>query len=133
MDAVELEVDQSFELDGQDFLIPTRIERELVVGEHVSAPLGVGEMRQRDGRDRFPAQQLRRLDAAVTGDDLAVTRDQHRVGEPEPLDRRGDLPNLLFGMRARVARIRLERGYRPLDQLLLRPHPNHSCYPRAVL
>jgi hypothetical protein len=37
---------------------------------------------------------------------LAIITDQHRIGESEPLDAVRDLPNLLLGMRARVAIIR---------------------------
>ena len=118
---IELEVDQRLQLDGEDLLVPPGIERELVVGQHVGAPLGLGEMRQRDGRHRLPFEQLGRFDPAVAGDDLAIVGDKHRVGEPEPLDRRGDLLDLLLGMRARVARIRTERGDRPLDRCVQFP------------
>ena len=39
---VEVEVDQRLQLDREDLLVPAGIERELVVGEHVGPPLGLG-------------------------------------------------------------------------------------------
>ena len=38
-------IDQRLELDREDFLVPPGIERELVVGQHIGAPLGLGEVR----------------------------------------------------------------------------------------
>jgi len=102
-------------LNGEDLLVPPGIERELVVGKDVGAPLGRGEMRQRERGNGLPLEQLCRFYPAMSRDDLAIVRDQYRVSEPEPLDGRCDLLDLLFGMRARVTRIWLERSYRPLD------------------
>jgi hypothetical protein len=48
----------------------------------------------------------------MTGDDHAGIIDQHRVGEPEGADAVGDLPDLAFGMGARVAWIGLQAGDR---------------------
>ena len=50
---VELEVDQSLQLDREKLPIPARIERKLVVRQHVGTSPGLGEMRQRQGRHRF--------------------------------------------------------------------------------
>ena len=44
---IELEVDQRLQLDREDLLVPAGVERQLVVGEHIGAALGVGEVRQR--------------------------------------------------------------------------------------
>ena len=69
---IELQVDQRLQLDREDLLVPPGIERELVVGEHVGAPLGIGEMRQGQGRHPLHPKQLGRLDPAVPGNDLAI-------------------------------------------------------------
>lgn len=53
---VELEVDHRLKLDGEEFLVPAGIERELVIGEHIRAPLGFGEVRERDGGHRLPLE-----------------------------------------------------------------------------
>jgi hypothetical protein len=37
---IEVEVDQALELDREHFPVPTGIEGELVVGDHVGSPLG---------------------------------------------------------------------------------------------
>ena len=47
---------------------------------------------------------------------------QHRIVEAEDADALGDLPDLLIRMRARVARIRLERG----DRAHLHRQPRES-------
>jgi len=114
---IEVEGDQRLQLDCKDLLVPACIERELIVGQHVGAPLGFGEMGKSDGRHCLPAKQLRRFDPSVTRHDLAVVRNEHGVCEPEPLDRGSDPPDLLFGMGARVARVRAQRGDRPLPDL----------------
>src|SRR5690606_31166446 len=104
------EVDQRLQLDRKDLLVPGSIERELVVGKDVGPSFGVGEVRQRQARHCLSAEQVGRLDAAMTGDDLAVIRHEHRVGEPKALDRGGDLLELFRGMGARVIRVRAERS-----------------------
>ena len=50
--------------------------------------------------------------AAVTGDDAAIGIDEHRVGEAELSDRRGDLRHLGIGVCARVASVGDQLGNR---------------------
>ena len=114
---LEVEIDQRLQLDCQDFLISAGIEREHVVRNHIRAAFGLGEVREGDRRHRLPLQELCCLDPPMTGDDLAIMGDEDWVGEPKPLDRRCDLPDLLFGMRPRVARERAERRDRPIYNL----------------
>jgi len=59
--------------------------------------------------------------AAVAGDDHVVGANQHRIDETELGDRGGDLRNLSFRMRPRVANI----GNQPLDRprLDIEVHP----------
>ena len=68
---IELQVDEGLELDGQHLLVPTGIERELVVGEHVCPPLGLGEVRERIV-GTFSTEQLGGLDPAMAGNDFAL-------------------------------------------------------------
>ena len=58
----------------------------------------------------------------MAGNDVAGIRDKHRVGEPEALDRRGDLLDLLLGVGARVARVGSKGGNLALDQVLIGLH-----------
>jgi len=73
-------------------------------------------VRQRDRRHRREPDVLCREQAAVSRDDAAVSVDQDRVGEPERLDRRGDLLDLLLRMGARVTRIGDKARRRPVAE-----------------
>jgi hypothetical protein len=68
-------------------------------------------VRQTKGRDALDLEKLSGFDAAMSGDDPAIITDQHRIGESEPSDAVRDLPNLLLGMRPRVAIIRAQSRY----------------------
>ena len=54
------------------------------------------------------AEQFRRCYAAVTGDDLSLVIDEHRIAKAKSLDAFGDLADLLFGMCSRIAPVRSE-------------------------
>jgi hypothetical protein len=51
----------------------------------------------------------------MPSDDLAVIADQHRIGEAEPLDAVGDLPDLLFGVSPGIAGVR-PQGATSIDE-----------------
>jgi hypothetical protein len=53
-------------------------------------------VRQPDRRYNLHVQQLCRLHASVTRDDLIAVVDKHRIAEPKPLDALGDLLDLLL-------------------------------------
>ena len=112
---VDVEVGEILELDREQVPIPAGILGELVVGDHISADIRLAHARQLDGRDRHAAEQLRGRDTAMPGDDAVRIIDQDRIGESEPPDRRGDLLNLLCGMRARIACSGLQRRNRLVD------------------
>jgi hypothetical protein len=116
---IEVELDQPLQLNGEDLAIPAGLLGQPVVGEHVGPLLGLGEMREPNGRDGGEADQLGRLDPSVTGDDLAGIVDQHRVRKAEPFDAVGDLPDLLLRMSARVVLIGLQPAQRAELDLLL--------------
>ena len=78
---------------------------KLVVGKNVSALLRFREMLEPDCRHSRKAEQFRRFDATVAGDDAVVLVNQDRIVEPERLDAGGDLGDLLRAVGARVARV----------------------------
>ena len=55
---VELEIDQTLQLDREDLPVPAGVERELVVGKHVGAALGGAQVRQAQRRDLFQPRSL---------------------------------------------------------------------------
>ncbi len=46
---VEFRIDQELQLSAQNILIPAGIQRQLVIGQNIGAPLALREMRQPDG------------------------------------------------------------------------------------
>ena len=107
----EFELQEALELDGEQLPVPARVFGKLVVGDDVGADLGGREVREADRRHLLDAEPYRRFDAAVAGDDAAVTIDQHRVGKPKPLDAVRDLADLFFfGVGPGVGDPGLERG-----------------------
>src|SRR5580704_789859 len=95
-------------MNGQCGVVPGRSIRELVIGQHVSSGLILGQMFQTDDGDLRAAVELGRLKAAVAGYDLLVPVDQNRRVEAERFDAAGDRPDLLAAVLARIGRIGLE-------------------------
>jgi hypothetical protein len=113
---VEIDIDETLQLNRQQLAVPTRIEGQLVVGQHIGAPLGGAQMRQTYRRDALQSEQLCGLDSAVAGDDPAVLSDQNWIVESELPDAVRDLSDLLLGMGARIARMGPQaRGRHGLD------------------
>jgi hypothetical protein len=88
-----------------------------VFGDHVGATLRLREMVENDDRDGLKPELPRGFEPAVTGDHLAIARDQDRVGPTELDDARCDLRHLLRRVGPRVARI----GRQPIEGPLLDP------------
>ena len=105
---IEIKVDQTLQLDRQELPIPARIKGELVVRNHVGAPFCFSEVRQPQRRNCGLSKEPDSLHAAVAGNDLVGVADQHRVVKPEPFYASGDLLDLLSGMSAGVAWIRVQ-------------------------
>src|SRR5208283_4919581 len=80
----------------------------LIVGQHVSSGLRLGQVLEPDDRDFGALVEFRRLVAAMAGDDLLVPVDQNRSVEAEGGDAAGDRPDLLAAVLARIGRIWLE-------------------------
>ena len=116
---IELELGKRLELDRQDLAIPAGQLGQPVVGDHIGPALGLREMVEFDRRNLEHAKLLGRGDASVAGHDLAVATDQDRVGESELADRRGDLRDLLCGMRPRIALV----GRKLVDPSIDDPEP----------
>jgi hypothetical protein len=103
-----LQIRERTQLDGERATIPAGIEGELVVGQCIGLALRRIEARQAKRRHTFQAQKPSGFQAAMPGDDFVVIVDEDRIGEAEPGDAVGDLPDLLFGMRAGIAGKRLQ-------------------------
>ena len=99
-----IEFDQALKLDGEQLAVPARVFGKLIVGDDIGADLGLGQVLEANGRDLLYAEQLGRLDAAMTGDDAARGVDQHGVGPTEFFDAVGDLADLLLRVSPRVGR-----------------------------
>jgi hypothetical protein len=63
----------------------------------------VGQTQRRDAQH---PKKLCGFHPAVPGDDLVIVADQDRIGEAEPPDAVGDLPDLLPGMGPGIAPVR---------------------------
>ena len=127
---VEFEVDQPLQLDCEDLAVPAGVQRQLIVGNHICPPLGLGEVRQRHGWHRGQAEQPGRHHPTVPRDDLARVADQHRVSKPEPRDAVGDLPNLLLAVGSGVRSEWLQRRRRLVNDFV--PSVFHRCVPPSV-
>jgi len=79
------------------------------VGEPKCLLLNLRETRQRDRGYFRKAEFLRCAKPTMSSDQTTVFVDQDRIGEAELPNRADDLLNLSFRVRARIARIRLER------------------------
>ncbi|CAM3827112.1 hypothetical protein CADE109221_11800 [Castellaniella denitrificans] len=103
---VVVHVRQIPQLGGEHRLVPARVQRQLVIGDHVGAFLGVCQVAQAQARHFGHAQPGGGQDAAVARNDAALGVNQDRVRETELPDRRHDLGHLRIAVRAAVARIR---------------------------
>ena len=97
-------------VQGGDFclehrIVPARIFRDPVVGNHQRPALRFRKMRKHDDRNLGEPKLLSGENAAVAGDDHIVGADQHRVHEAELGNRARDLRNLIARMRPSVADI----------------------------
>ena len=108
---VEFKVEQALQLDREDFFVPPGVKRQLVVGQDVSAPLRLGQMRERDRGNGFHPEELGSLDTAMTSDDIAIIRDEDWVGEAELFNRLRNLLDLRLRMRACIAGIRPQSAH----------------------
>jgi hypothetical protein len=107
---VEVEVlgDQALKLAGKDLLVPSGVERELVVGKHVGPLLGGAHCLNASAGNGVESQVRGGGHTPVAGENHVGLVDQHGVREPEPPDGVGNLSDLPLGMRSRVSRVRLK-------------------------
>jgi hypothetical protein len=82
----------------------------LVVRDHIRPLFGRRHCLDANAGHCPQAEELRRLHPAVAGEDCVLNVDQHWAGEAEGPDAVGDLPDLLSGVGARVARPGPETG-----------------------
>ena len=96
------------QFDGEDGLVPAGVLGQFVVGNDVCPNLVIRQPVEPNRRHLRYAEQLRRLNSPVAGDYLIVGINQDRVCKAERPHAFGDLPDLVFGMCARVARVRFQ-------------------------
>ena len=120
------------DLGGEQILIPAGVERQAVVRQHVRAPLCGRQAREHDDRHLPHAERLRGAHAAVAGDDFAIRRGQHRIGEPELGNRRLQLGDLRRRMRARISGIRHQALDRPHLHARIGPGIHAATSPQAL-
>lgn len=113
---IEFEIDKGLQFRREQLAIPAGVQDELVVGEDVSPALRRIEVGEANRRDALQAYELGCLDPAMSGDDLVIIADQHRIGEAELLDAVGDLPELLLRVGAGVSRVRSQACDRHIHQ-----------------
>ena len=99
----EVEVHERLKLDGEQLVVPTGVKRQLVVGDHVGLPLSLIEVRQPQRRHALHLKQPCSLDPPMSRNDLTIVANQDRVGEAEPADAIGNLPDLFFNSPAAPA------------------------------
>ena len=102
---------KSLGIDGcqffrQEFIVPSRTQREAIVRDHERTPLNLAQMIEHDHRHFGEAELLRRQQPPVPGHDAVAGIDQNRIHEPELGNRRRDLRHLFRRMRPRIPRIR---------------------------
>lgn len=106
---------QRMQFGREQILIPARVERELVAGNHVGTPLRRGQMPEHHHRHGIDSEPACRQQPAVAGDYHAFGVDQDRIGPAELDDRGGDLRDLVVRVRSGVARI----GDQPVERPML--------------
>ncbi len=115
---IEVFVFQRRQFCRQHLIVPARLAGDLVVGNHQRAPLCRRQVRKNNHRRFGQSEFTGRHHAAMTGNDDAVSTNQHRVHKAELGDRASDLRHLGFRMCAGVARVRDQPGKRPaLDRV----------------
>ena len=106
------------QLNAQHFVIPSRIERETVVGEDERPLLGIRQALGVDTRHARHALGLRRFHAPVAAEDRVLLVNHDRRDETKLPERRAQLLDLLLAVRPRIPRIRHELVNRDLLEFL---------------
>ena len=97
------------EFDSQTLPVPTGILGDFVVREQKRPLFCLAQATQPDGGYFLEATKFRGLEATVPGKKRRGLIDDHRHGEAKSVNALGDLVDLFFRMRVRVARVGLDR------------------------
>ena len=96
---------QLCQFEGQQFLVPARIQRQAVVGDHIGTLLCGAQVAQFNDRDFGQFQLPGSGQPSMPGDDAVVAVHQDRIRPAKLHDAGRDLGDLRRRMRARIARI----------------------------
>src|SRR5580700_9133650 len=94
------------QLNRKNRSVPTSFLGQPVIRQNIGPDLILSQVFQAYSRHTAHAQQLCGFDATVAGDNHFRTIYKNRIGEAESSDALGDLTYLVFGMGARVPRVR---------------------------
>jgi len=98
---------------GEQFVIPSGIQREFVIGEDVGALLNFGEVIENDHRHLGQTRPQRPAQPGVSGQDAGPGLDQDGIGESEFLNATSNLLDLFVRMSSGVAVVRNQLFDRP--------------------
>jgi hypothetical protein len=101
------------EFNAKELIIPTGIQRELIVSDDVSAFLSLTQVIENDHRHLFEPELPRSEEAPVAGNDTCFRIHEDRVVEAELGDACGNLGYLRVGVRPGIPS--------PRDQLVDQP------------
>jgi hypothetical protein len=116
---IETNVSQMLQFDREHLIVIAGLFSESIVRKDIGALIVITEMRQANGRDRLHIQQLRRLNAPMSGDNLVIVIDQNGIVKAETLDTPRDLLDLFGRVGTGIARIRPQRVGRPVFKVHL--------------
>jgi len=115
------------QLLGQQAVVPGRIFRELVIGDHEGAGLGWGQMLEAHGWHLVDAGLAASEHQAMSGEHVELGVDQDRDIKTKRFDAFSNLLDLFLAVLARVCRIGFKLGERAPDDLQILQINNQFC------
>ena len=97
---------QGFNLDTQEFLIPSGIKSHAVVGKYVGLFLRLGHLVHEDAGNGFITFSLCRYEPSVSGDDIEILVDDDGIYKAEFPEGGAELIDLLRAVGTGVIRVR---------------------------
>jgi hypothetical protein len=102
---IELQVFQVQHFEPQQLVVPSGVQRELIVRNQVCFFLRFGQVAEFDAGNRLEAEQSGGGEPPVAGDQAIFAVQQYRIRKPEFLDAGRDLRHLIIRVRPGVSGI----------------------------